>query len=459
VKDLTKNSVLRHILNIAAPIAIGMVFQALYFLVDLYFIAQLGDAAIAGVSAAGNITAIVLALTQVLGAGALALVAYATGRKDQTGANKAFHQAILLALAVGALTVLAILVSAGLYLRTVLDTSEASNFGLSYLNWFSLGLGLQFVVVTISVSLRGTGNVRPAMGIQLLTVVINIILAPILITGWGTQYALGVAGAGMASSIAIIIGLIMLLKYVANSNQYLSISGLEWKPRFDLWRKMLAIGMPAGAEFLLIVVSTTVMYWMLQGFGVSAQAGLGLGYRVMQTIFLPAMAIAFAVGPVVGQNFGGGFPSRVRQAFVWGGIVSTAAMALVTVIAQLYAAELMNLFSGDSEAKKVGAVFLTLISWSFIAQGLVFTCSNVFMGLGNMKPVLWSATIRLVVFTAACVWLSKQPAFHIEQIWYAAAVTVVLQAALSWILLRIEFRKRLIVAPTPAATRTVATSP
>src|SRR5207248_11016827 len=96
MKDLTQGSITRLLVAMAVPIAIGMLFQTLYFLVDLYFVARLGEAAIAGVSTAGTISFVILALTQMLGVGTVALVSHAVGRKDQAEANLVFNQSVLL---------------------------------------------------------------------------------------------------------------------------------------------------------------------------------------------------------------------------------------------------------------------------------------------------------------------------------------------------------------------------
>ena len=107
VKDLTAHSIGKHILQMAAPITAGMLFQTLYFLIDLYFVAHLGDAAIAGVGAAGNIMFIVFALTQVLGVGTVALISHAAGRKDQADATRVFNQSFRSRPSAGVLTLLA----------------------------------------------------------------------------------------------------------------------------------------------------------------------------------------------------------------------------------------------------------------------------------------------------------------------------------------------------------------
>src|SRR5271154_4865463 len=94
VKDLTNSSIAKNILYMVLPIAAGMVFQTLYFLIDLYFVGGLGPAALAGVGAAGNVTLIVMAATQILGVGTVTLISHAVGRKDQRDANLVFNQSL-----------------------------------------------------------------------------------------------------------------------------------------------------------------------------------------------------------------------------------------------------------------------------------------------------------------------------------------------------------------------------
>ena len=105
--DLTKGPITPHIIRLATPIAAGMIFQTLYYLVDLYFVARLGGTAIAGVSAAGNIQFIILALTQVLGVGTMVLVSHASGRKDRDDANLIYNQSLVIAALLAAFTLVA----------------------------------------------------------------------------------------------------------------------------------------------------------------------------------------------------------------------------------------------------------------------------------------------------------------------------------------------------------------
>ena len=451
MKDLTQGSIVRNILAMAAPLAAGMIFQTLYFLVDLYFVAGLGDAAVAGVGAAGTLMFGIMALTQVLGVGAVALIAQAVGRRDPADANLVFNQSVSLAVACALATLIGGYALAGAYVASIAADAATQAQGVMYLYWFLPGLALGFAQVVMGSALRGTGIVKPTMAIQALTVLLNTILAPILIAGWGTGYAMGVAGAGFASSIAIVVGIVLLGWYFMRLEKYVHFDPRFWRPQLAVWKRMLVVGLPAGAEFALMFIYMGVIYWVISDFGAPAQAGFGIGSRVMQSIFLPAMAIAFAAGPIAGQNFGAKMGSRVRETF-WKAIaLSTVVMVCVTAFLQWRPEVLVAFFTPELEAQAVGATFLRIISWTFIAQGIVFTCSGMFQGLGNTVPAMLSSAVRLGAFVPLAVWLSSQPGFHLDEVWWLSVSTVCLQAVVSFVLLQQQFKRRLVDSPRPAA--------
>jgi putative MATE family efflux protein len=451
MKDLTQGSIVANILAMAAPMAAGMIFQTLYFLVDLYFVAGLGDAAVAGVGAAGTLMFVIMALTQVLGVGTVALIAQAVGRRDQADANLVFNQSVLFAVACALATLLGGYVLAGSYVATIAADAATQAAGVSYLYWFLPGLALGFAQVVMGSALRGTGIVKPTMAIQALTVLLNTLLAPVLIAGWGTGFAMGVAGAGLASSISIVVGIVLLGAYFVKLEKYVGFDSRLWRPQLRIWKRMLDVGLPAGGEFALMFIYMGVIYWVISDFGAAAQAGFGIGSRIMQSIFMPAMAIAFAAGPIAGQNFGAKQGARVRETFVKALLLNTVVMVLVTVFLQWRPEALVGFFTTEAEAQAVGATFLRIISWTFVAQGVVFTCSGVFQGLGNTIPAMLSSAIRLGVFVPLAVWLASQPAFHLDEVWWLSVSTVWLQATASFLLMRHQFKRRLVDAPRPAA--------
>jgi len=451
MKDLTQGSIVRNILAMAAPMAAGMIFQTLYFLVDLYFVAGIGDAAVAGVGAAGTLMFVIMALTQVLGVGAVALIAQAVGRRDRSDANLVFNQSLLFAGVCALATLVGGYTLARGYVGSIAADAATQQAGVTYLYWFLPGLALGFAQVVMGSALRGTGIVKPTMAIQALTVLLNALLAPVMIAGWGTGVPLGVAGAGLASSVSIAVGIVLLAWYFVRLEKYVGFDAHLWHPQLKVWKRMLEVGLPAGGEFALMFIYMGVIYWVISGHGPAAQAGFGIGSRIMQSIFMPAMAIAFAAGPIASQNFGAGQGARVRETFAKALLLNTVVMVLVTVFLQWRPEVLVAFFTPEAEAQAVGATFLRIISWTFIAQGVVFTCSGVFQGLGNTIPAMLSSAVRLAVFVPFAVWLSAQPGFHLDEVWYLSVATVWLQATVSYLLMRQQFRRRLAAGPRQSA--------
>ena len=443
MKDLTQGPIFRQIVTMALPILAGMLLQTLYFVVDLYFVARLGNAAIAGVSAAGNVMFIILALTQMLGVGVVALIAQAVGRTDQPEANLVFNQSLALAALCAAITLAGGYAFSGAYMARLGADAATAAAGTEYLHWFLPGLALQFAQVAMGSALRGTGIVKPTMVVQSLTVLCNAVLAPVLIAGWGTGRPMGVAGAGLASTLSIAAGVGVLTLYFTKLEKYVSLRPTEWRPRLAVWGRMLRIGLPAGGEFALLFIYMGVVYSVIRPFGSEAQAGFGLGGRIMQSVFLPAMAVAFATAPVVGQNFGARRPERVRGAFRAAALLGGGIMLVLTLLCQGRATWLVRLFTDEPGVVAAGGRFLEIVSWNFVAAGFTFTASSLFQGLGNTLPSLISSATRLVTFAVPAIWLSRQPGFALDQLWHLSVATVWLQALVSLWLVQRELLRRL----------------
>jgi putative MATE family efflux protein len=299
-------------------------------------------------------------------------------------------------------------------------------------------------------ALRGTGIVQPTMIVQVITVILNAVLAPVLIAGWGTHHPLGVAGAGLASSLSVAVGLVMLAIYFHRLEHYVRFDSSSWRPAFAVWRRLLRIGLPAGGEFLLMFLYMALVYWIIRRFGADAQAGFGIGMRINQSLFLPAMAVAFAAAPIVGQNFAAGKFARVRETFVHSALFAAVIMAGLTLLCQWGAQPVVRAFTVQPGAVAVATQFLKVVSWNFVASGLIFTCSAVFQGLGNTVPAVVSSATRMLCFALPALWLAAQPGFQLVQVWYVSVASMTLQLCVSLLLMRGQFRRRLVERAAPA---------
>ena len=442
--DLTTGSVTRHLLKTTSFMLVTMVFQTLYFLVDLYWVGRLGKEAVAAVAIAGNLTFVVLAATQMLSVGTTTLISHAAGRRDQPRGNFVFNQSVVLGV-VSALIFLGL----GMALRTPYAaalSADAATARLAgdYLAWFIPAMALQFPMISMTAALRGTGNFKPGMIVQTWSVLINMVLAPVLIFGWPVGPALGVAGAAIASFIALVIGTAWLaFRYFRGTSAYLHFRPVQWRPRMEVWGKMLTVGLPAGAEFALMAVYLVIVYTVSRPFGSAAQAGFGIGLRIVQACFLPVVALGISVAPVAGQNFGARQARRVRETFRSGALMAAAFMLLAGALCHLMPAPLIRVFSEDPAVVAVGSEYLRIVTWNFVASGVIFVASSMFQALGNTLPPLATSFARIVLVGVPILILARRPDFELAWIWYLSVGTIWLHMMANLLLLRREFRRRL----------------
>ena len=440
MEDLTTGSLSRHLLRTASFMLVTMLSQTLYFLVDLYWVGGLGKEAVAAVGIAGNLSFIVLACTQVLGVGTTTLIAHASGARDGARARDVFHQSQWLAAASAAVFLIVAMAGRRGYVDMLAADAPTARLAEGYLLWFIPALALQFVLATMAAALRGSGAFRTPMIVQVVTVAINIVLAPFLIFGWGPSAAFGVEGAAIASLVAIVIGVAWLTVQFLKPDAFLRFTAADAPPRPAEWGRLLAIGLPAGAEFSLMAVYMFLVLVVARPFGSAAQAGFGIGLRLVQAMFLPVVALGFSAAPVAGQNVGARRFDRVRQTLFAALGLAIGLMLIVAVVCQFAAAALVGVFSADPAVIGVGADYLRIISWGFACSGIVFVSSSIFQALGRTVPPLLTSLLRNLAVFVPVLWLAARPGFDLKVIWYLSVATLVVHAAANFLLVQRQIR-------------------
>jgi putative MATE family efflux protein len=291
--------------------------------------------------------------------------------------------------------------------------------------------------------LRATGIVKAPTLIGMISVALNIVLAPFLIFGIGPWPTMGVTGAALATFISVLVADLLTFWYFEKKYHYLRFRFSEWRARMKIWWAMLRIGVPAGAEFVLLFVYVLIVYVIIRNFGPAAQAGFGVGARIMQALFLPVVALSFAVSPVVGQNFGGRKADRVRHAVKSGIGLAALLMLILALVTWLIPGTMIRCFSKDPAVIQFGRDYLRIVAFNFVAAGIVFTSSSMFQGLGNTMPPLLSSASRLIMFALPALVLSSQPGFNIKIVWYLSVGSQLLQAGINLLLLQRELHHKL----------------
>jgi Na+-driven multidrug efflux pump len=263
---------------------------------------------------------------------------------------------------------------------------------------------------------------------------------------------MGVAGAGLASLVAIIAGTIWLAFYLLAPAAYLLLR-LDIRPQGGLWAGVLKIGLPAGVEFALVAVYLFIVYTVSRPFGAEAQAGFGIGQRIIQAGFMPVVALGFAVAPVAGQNFGARRAGRVLETFQRAALMAATTMGVFMLLCHLAAESIIRVFSSDAAVIAIGAEYLRIVSWSLVASGIVFVNGSMFQAMGNTIPPLIASFMRILVVAIPALLLARMTGFELRWIWYLSVAATILQLLANLLLLRREFRVRLEfekpIAPDP----------
>lgn len=448
--DLTQGPIRGHVVRMAAFMFVGLLINNLYALIDLHWMGKIGPAAVASISLTNTLLIAVMALSQVLAVGTVACVAPAAGRQDRAEVRRLFNQSF----SMGLLTGLVFLVGLSLwrvpFSEALAGDAETAALTADILYWYVPAMALMFPMMTLASALRGVGDVRSAARVQIGSVLLNILFSPILIFGWGTGWALGAPGAGLAALLAVFIGFTLLVLLVALKLKHFDPSRHAWKPDLNIWARVTRVGLPAGAEFGMMAVYFAFAMAVLQPFGSDAQAAFGIGMRWMQLGVMGGLALSFAAAAVAGQNFGAGLGDRVRETLRQAITVGLAVSGVFSVIYLTLPNTLIGLFTDDPEVMAIGVEMLRIVSWNLLASGVVFVMSGTFSGLGHTLHPLGASIVRYIIVIGVTLGAISTGVFQIRMIWEVQLVATLIQVGLSgWMLHRLL--RKLFPAPTAAA--------
>jgi len=427
--NLTEGPILKTLVKLAVPVTISMVLFTIYLLVDIYFVGKLGPDAVAALSISSNAFFIHLGFSTVLGTGGMALIAQAFGRKEYDQAAQVFKQSLLMALVIGTIEAVTGFLLAPAYIEFFGGTGKSLQWGIEYFQIFSISFLFMLLLYVIGNCFRGMGDTKTPMMIMLQANVLNMVLDPILIFGWLGLPALGVRGAAIASLISQFYGLGIYGYLIFVRGSHLDVKG-KW--RFDpkIIRQSLLIGVPAGMNHFLLAANLLITYRVISIYGTAALASIGIGFRILQSIYIPVIAVASAMAAIVGQNFGARKFSRITGTLGRAWLIATIFMIACTAICLLLPQALISIFSNNAEVIAFGVVYLRIFAIGFVMVGTIMVASSAFQGFGKTYPSLIGAVVDNALFAGLVFTLPVYFNWGIQSVWWiklatAAAETVV----------------------------------
>lgn len=424
VNNLTEGSIWKSLIALSVPIIFANILQTAYQLTDTFWVGRLGTVAVAAVSISFPVIFLIISLGGGLAMAGTILVAQYKGKNDTKATNHIASQTLLMTVIISIiLAAIGYLLSPHLVNLMGVEQGVFSS-AVSYMKISFIGMIFMFTYMVFQSLARGVGDVKTPMYIVLGTVLLNLILDPLFIFGYGFVPAFGVTGAAIATigtqGLAATIGMILLLK----GKHQLQLHIRDLKPDFPLIKKMFWLGFPASVEQSTRALGMTVMTFLVATFGTLTIAAYGIGIRILSFIIIPALGLSMATSTLVGQNIGAGKTQRAEKIVKLSSMAGFIVLTIVGIIIFLFAKQISGWFiPGEIETIRASALFIKIISLTFGFIGIQQVLNGAFRGSGNTMVSMILAIVSLWVlrFPLAYI-LSQHTALAEIGLWIAFSV-------------------------------------
>jgi putative MATE family efflux protein len=430
-QDFTEGSISRHLIAFAIPMFLGNALQALYNTVDSVWVGQfLGTTGLAAVSVSFPVIFAVVALAMGIGMATTTLVAQHAGAKDMPMVRKTIGNSfIIMGLLGGISTVLGVAFRLPL-LRLINTPPEVLDMAQSYLGIVLAGTVATFVYNIIAAVLRGLGDSRTPLMFLTYATVMNIILDPLMIFGIWPFPRMGVAGAALATVIAQGFSGILGIRHMARIG-LIKWDWEAWKLDRKLVGQTFGIGLPAGVQQIIVSMGMLTLASLVNGFGAVVTAAFGVGGRLDQFAFMPAMTVGLSVSALVGQNLGARKLDRVKEVVRSSVYLTVGITTVVSVVAVGIPHILLRMFTSDAAVLAEGTRYLRTVGFAYIPYALMFTLSGILRGAGDTLPSMAISMVTLwVVRIPLSIYLSRL--MGSRGIWLGMAVSPVMGSLLNY---------------------------
>jgi len=430
---LLEGPIAKSLLTLAIPIVLANVLQAGYQLTDAFWVGRLGGTAVAAVSVSMPVMFLMIALGVGFAVAGSTLIAQYFGAKNKEMVNHVAAQTLLMIVIVSvSLGAIGYVFSPSIlhFMGVEADVYEGA---LGFMRVSFIGLVFNFFFFMFQSIMRGIGEAKLPVYIVFGTVILNFILDPFFIFGWGGVPASGVMGAAIATlstqTIAALIGFVVLLR--GKYGIHLSLN--NFKPDFSFIKRAFFLGFPASIEQSSRALGLTVLTFLIASFGTLTMASYGVGSNVLQVAMIPAMGLSMAISTLVGQNIGAGNIERAAKIGRFGSWLGFLILTCFGIVVFVFAPHLVAFFvPEDDQVIASGAVFLRIISLSWGFMGVQFSLTGALRASGNMMVTMILSIVGqwVLQFPLAYI-LSKHTTLGVNGLWLSFPISNVITALIT----------------------------
>ena len=440
-QDFTAGNLNRAILLLAIPMVMEMVLESLFAVVDVFWVGRLGADAVATVGLTESLLSLVFAVGLGLSLSTTAMVARRIGERDPEGAAVAGVQAIALGLGVSLLIGLPCLFYAPWLLKMMGASPQVIASGSGYARIALGGSGAILMLFLNNAIFRGAGDAAIAMRLLWVSNIINLILDPCLIFGWGPFPKLGVTGAALATLTGRSIGVAYQFYRLMRGSERIRILRRQLRVELSVLLRLVRVSLTGITQFAIAHTSWIGLVRIVSIFGSAALAGYTIAIRIVIFVILPSWGLSNAAATLVGQNLGAKQPERAETSVWRTGLYNMIFLGTVGVIFVIFAEPIVGLFTHDPAVIPLAASCLRIVSYGNIGYAYGMVMLQAFNGAGDtITPTIvnffgfWMLEIPLAYFLAIPMHMQARGAYFsiVAAEGFIAGVSIILFKRGSW---------------------------
>jgi len=427
---LTEGDLFRGLVAVAAPIVAGNVLQSVLEMVDLFFVGRLGYEAIAGVAMSNTIVMVLMTIIIGLVTANTAFVSRHYGARDLDMVAKAVYHTLILGLVFSiVLTAVGILFAEDMLLFLGAEPDVAV-LGASYLAVLFAGIATMVELWVINSSFQSCGDATTPMLLVVLANILNIVLDPLLIFGYGAVPAFGVAGAAYATVISRGVAFAIAFALLLSGRTPIPFS-LRTTFEGALARRLILVAVPNSVQSGLRSVTFMVMMAVVAVFGTAAISAYGIVGRLETVALMPGFGVATATAVLVGQNLGAGKPERAAQGVRLSALMNGGFMALVGVIFFFAAPSLIEIFDPSGTSTEIGMSYMQTVAPFYVFIAVAIVLGFALNGAGDTKRPMYATLFSMVLFQVPLAYiLPDLLGIGIIGVWLAVVCGAILQVGM-----------------------------
>lgn len=438
--DYRNKNILPLVLSMSMPMVLSMLVNALYNIVDSFYVAKISEEAMSALSLIYPLQNVSGAVAVGFGVGANAVTAFFLGQRNQKEADGAASLSLVLSFVHTVILMIVLLLLCHPFLNSFTNDSVILQYGDTYGRIVFGGLVFHQVSLVYEKLFQAVGMVKVSMFSMILGCVTNIVLDPVMIFGYGFMPSMGIEGAAIATVIGQMVTLLSYLVFWHFKDTGLRLSLTSAIHNKGLYKRLYQIGIPAILSQALPSAMITCLNAILSSLSDAGVLILGIYYKLQTFIYLSANGVVQGIRPLIAYNYGAGLLKRVRDVVKSALVLCVIVMGVGMLLCLIMPEQLIMLFTNNETTIAAGASALRIICFGFVVSAVSLVISGTMEALGSGSLSFFISLLRYVVIIVPCAWILSR-IIGINGVWFSFIVTEFIAAGIALLLYKQKMKK------------------